>query len=221
LDQALRSPLLCWLPIEHSALVLGRYLRRIEPCALRFQVTSRRWLCLFYSQWWFIVGNTSTCLIILDRALRSPFSIFLVAELSFPLSFSADPPVGLSIAFSLQECIQVDCRHCRFVFNNALCPSVFQASTTRVVKLSTMSGKRKGGCGEKKPVSSSSKYGLQFPGGRIDRYLNQGKYSQRVGAGAPVYLTAVLKYLCAEILELAGHAARANKKSRILPITLR
>ena len=80
-----------------------------------------------------------------------------------------------------------------------------------------MSGKGKGGRGEKKSTTSSAKAGLQFPVGRIGRYLRQGKYATRMGAGAPVYLAAVLEYLCAEILELAGNAARDNKKSRIVP----
>ncbi|KAI4525147.1 histone-fold-containing protein [Schizophyllum commune] len=82
------------------------------------------------------------------------------------------------------------------------------------------SGKTSGGKAggdASKAQSRSSKAGLQFPVGRVHRLLKKGNYAQRVGAGAPVYLAAVLEYLAAEILELAGNAARDNKKQRIVP----
>ncbi|EKX72379.1 histone H2a, putative [Theileria equi strain WA] len=68
-----------------------------------------------------------------------------------------------------------------------------------------------------KRVAKSTKAGLQFSVGRISRQLKNGKYAKRIGAGAPVYLAAVLEYLCAEVLELAGNAARDRKRSRISP----
>ncbi|XP_063292186.1 histone H2A-like [Pelobates fuscus] len=68
-----------------------------------------------------------------------------------------------------------------------------------------------------KTRTRSSRAGLQFPVGRVHRLLRKGHYSKRVGAGAPVYLAAVLEYLTAEVLELAGNAARDNKKTRIIP----
>ena len=74
-------------------------------------------------------------------------------------------------------------------------------------------GKGKGG----KSTSRSAKAGLQFPVGRMARYLRQGGFAKRVGAGAPVYMAAVLEYLTAELLELAGNAAKDNKRSRIVP----
>ena len=83
-----------------------------------------------------------------------------------------------------------------------------------------MSGKGKGGCGKGKggkAVSRSSRAGLQFPVGRVARFLRKGRYAARVGGGAPVYLAAILEYLSAEILELAGNAARDNKRTRISP----
>jgi histone H2A len=82
-----------------------------------------------------------------------------------------------------------------------------------------MSGRGKGAGKSKgaKPKSRSTRAGLQFPVGRLHRLLKKGHYAERVGAGAPVYLAAVLEYLAAEILELAGNAARDNKKSRIIP----
>ena len=47
--------------------------------------------------------------------------------------------------------------------------------------------------------------------------LKKGRYSDRVGVGAPVYLAAVLEYLVAEILEVAVMITRQKKKSRIIP----
>lgn len=82
-----------------------------------------------------------------------------------------------------------------------------------------MSGK--GGRGkavEKKAARSrSTKAGLQFPVGRMGRYLKEGRYAKKIGSGAPVYLAAVLEYVAAEILELAGNAAKEQKKQRIVP----
>ncbi|PWA48546.1 histone H2A 6 [Artemisia annua] len=78
-------------------------------------------------------------------------------------------------------------------------------------------GGRKGAGSRKKSVTKSVKAGLQFPVGRIGRFLKKGRYAQRTGSGAPIYLAAVLEYLAAEVLELAGNAARDNKKTRINP----
>lgn len=62
----------------------------------------------------------------------------------------------------------------------------------------------------------SSRAGLTFPVGRVHRILRKGKYAPRVGCGSAVYLTAVLEYLSAEILELAAKAATDNGRSRYI-----
>merc|ERR1712072_720508 len=87
---------------------------------------------------------------------------------------------------------------------------------TRIQKMPVAAkGKAKGKA--TKTTSRSSRAGLNFPVGRIARYLRKGRYAARVGAGAPVYLAAVLEYLTAEVLELSGNAAKSYKKSRIVP----
>jgi histone H2A len=48
-----------------------------------------------------------------------------------------------------------------------------------------------------KAKSRSSRARLQFPVGRIRRLLRKGNYAERFGAGAPVYLAAVMEYLAA------------------------
>jgi histone H2A len=96
-------------------------------------------------------------------------------------------------------------------------PDIFTVRSTFTQKPIIMSGRGKGGKVKGKAKSRSSRAGLQFPVGRIHRLLRKGNYAERVGAGAPVYLAAVMEYLAAEVLELAGNAARDNKKTRIIP----
>jgi histone H2A len=79
-------------------------------------------------------------------------------------------------------------------------------------------GKAASGKAKKAPMSRSARAGLQFPVGRLHRFLKSRVTSNcRVGATAAVYGAAILEYLTAEVLELAGNASKDLKVKRITP----
>jgi len=91
-------------------------------------------------------------------------------------------------------------------------------------KASKTGGKMKAGdtpslTEEPRPFQTrSSRAGLQFPVGRIHRYLKQRTQNRmRIGAKAAVYTSAILEYLTAEVLELAGNASKDLRVKRITP----
>merc|ERR1711904_617418 len=90
----------------------------------------------------------------------------------------------------------------------------FKKATTMSSKDSSMKDKK----APKKAICRSAKAGLQFPVGRIHRFLKQRVHQNgRVGATAAVYSAAILEYLTAEVLELAGNASKDLKVKRITP----
>ncbi|XP_027024683.2 core histone macro-H2A.1 isoform X1 [Tachysurus fulvidraco] len=93
-----------------------------------------------------------------------------------------------------------------------VCVCACARRSAHCVTMSSRGGKKK-----LTKTSRSVRAGVIFPVGRMLRYIKHNLPKYRIGVGAPVYLAAVLEYLTAEILELAGNAARDNKKGRVTP----
>ena len=68
-----------------------------------------------------------------------------------------------------------------------------------------------------KSISKSNRAGLVFPVGRIARIIKEAHYADRISVSAPLYLTAVLEYLVAEVIEGAVQVTKEGKKQRISP----
>ncbi|XP_019382709.1 PREDICTED: histone H2A type 2-C-like [Gavialis gangeticus] len=77
---------------------------------------------------------------------------------------------------------------------------------------------KKGGKDQAKAKSNSSQAGLHFPVAWVHHLLHKGNCIKQVGAGASVYLAAVMEFLTAEILELPGNTAHNKKKTCIVPV---
>jgi histone H2A len=67
------------------------------------------------------------------------------------------------------------------------------------------------------PVRKQVRAGIIFPVGRSLRTLKNKTGFRRVQTTAGVYATAVVEYLAAELIELAGNSAAENKRKRITP----
>ena len=80
-----------------------------------------------------------------------------------------------------------------------------------------MPGRKAGVSNKGKTVSRSVKAGVNFPVGRIQRFIKQGMYSRRVGASAACYMAAVLEYVVAEIIEVSSDVADEHKKMALTP----
>ena len=68
--------------------------------------------------------------------------------------------------------------------------------------------------GKKPPTSKSRKSGLVMPVSRINRAMKIQSNMKRVGGSAPVYMTAVMEFLAAEILELSGNETKKDAKNK-------
>lgn len=54
-----------------------------------------------------------------------------------------------------------------------------------------------------KNVTKSTRAGTTFPVGRLNRMFRKGRYAQRTGVEAGVFLAGVFDYITYEILDLA------------------
>lgn len=67
---------------------------------------------------------------------------------------------------------------------------------------------------KKKSVSKSERAGLTFPVARLNKHLKTKSKMKRVGSSAPVYLTALVEYVAAELLDAAGNKTKdAGRKT--------
>jgi len=102
--------------------------------------------------------------------------------------------------------------------NNDINNNQQQNKNTNNDKGKSGNSQRIGGDGPRsKPVQRSKRAGVVFPVSRIHRILKATNHSSQVRNGAAVYMAGVLEYLVAEVAELAGNAARDNKRHRITP----
>merc|ERR1712000_202018 len=78
-------------------------------------------------------------------------------------------------------------------------------------------GKLSQGKNRKKPVRLEKQVGLSFPCSRVTRHCRKAKVAKRISKRTGVFASAVMEYIAAEVLELAGNACKEKKKLTIFP----
>ncbi|XP_007116896.2 histone H2A-Bbd type 1 [Physeter macrocephalus] len=76
---------------------------------------------------------------------------------------------------------------------------------------------RRGRRGSPGRRSRTARAELSFSVSHMERLLREGHYAQRLSSSAPVYLVAIIQYLTARVLELAGHEAQNSGRRRLTP----
>jgi histone H3/H4 len=105
----------------------------------------------------------------------------------------------------------------RAVFPTELGKHAVNEGTAAVTKYTAALGeKTEGKDGKSQPQMRETRAGLQFSVSLAEKYIRGfGQIKYNIGAGAPVYLAAVLEYFTGDLMELAGGACKEAKRHNI------
>ena len=86
-----------------------------------------------------------------------------------------------------------------------------------ITRKSNSTKPKKGSGTRAAPQRLEKRLGLVWGVGRTASALRKGRFSDRFGKGAAIFMAGVLQYLTSEILEMAGDNAAEKKKTLIQP----
>ena len=107
----------------------------------------------------------------------------------------------------------------RLVYPGELAKHAVAAGTKAVAKYNAT--QVSGGVPKGDGTSRSFRADLQFPVTRTEKLMMSLTCAERKSDSAAVFLTAVVEYIVAEVLELAGNVARDQKRTRIIPRSIK